>query len=266
MYPTTLTTAHDVCTIAQISDLHLMGKIGTHDSYRQFLAVLQLAMIDQPDLLILTGDLVNDGNSHAYDWLFAQLQDAKTPFLCLAGNHDVIHEIGSFLPFEQRIHLPITPDQRLIGTHRLQLDKQNWQILSLNTALMGRDDGQICQTHLAWLDDTLTQHQQSTLIALHHHPVAVGSAWIDRLILQNADEFWQIINRHPHASHIICGHVHQAQQIIAPTNHHCTVLTCPATARQFLPFADDFALDKLTAGLRLLQIGQNRLTSNIKRL
>lgn len=266
MYPDVLHSQNKHLTIAQISDLHLIGKVGTHDSYQRFLGVLQLVITQNPDLLVLTGDLVNDGNSTAYDWLFATLQRTKIPFVCLVGNHDVTHEIGIDLPFNERIHLPITPDKRLPMTHRIFLARQNWQLLLVNTATMGRDDGRIAQTDLAWLEQMLATHTVPTIIALHHQPLAIGSRWIDDLMLQNADEFWQIISRHTHAQAVICGHVHQAHQLDAPTDHQCTLFTCPAVARQFLPFADNFALDELPAGFRLLQIEQNQLKSNIKRL
>ena len=81
--------------IAQLSDFHLSGRIGDAPSYHRFLKVLDLAKAHQPDLWLLTGDLVNDGNSEAYDWLFAQFSDFGAPYFAIAGNHDVTHEIGN---------------------------------------------------------------------------------------------------------------------------------------------------------------------------
>ena len=82
------------------------------------MAVFQTAKHLNPDLWLLTGDLVNDGNSDAYDWLFNQLQATKIPYLAVAGNHDVTHEIGIHLAHQERIHVPILPDRRLKNCFR----------------------------------------------------------------------------------------------------------------------------------------------------
>ena len=72
-------TNNHTFNIVQLSDLHLTGDIGQAPSYQRFLAVFQTAKHLNPDLWLLTGDLVNDGNSDAYDWLFNQLQATKIP-------------------------------------------------------------------------------------------------------------------------------------------------------------------------------------------
>lgn len=252
--------------IAQISDLHL----SIHDPrlFEQFLQVLTQAISHRPDLLLLTGDLVNDGDQALYDQLFEVLTDTQLPFACLAGNHDVTLELNHHLPFDEREFLPICADSRLPNHHAITIALPNhtWQILLINTAQNGRIDGKIHADDLAWLDDNLHAHV-STIIAMHHHPIAVGSAWIDAHQLQNANELWQIINQYPHVQHIICGHVHQAGEHQAPTKHACTLYTCPAVSRQFLPHHDDFALDTLGAGFRLLTLDEmGNLSTQVHRL
>ncbi|MDO4894947.1 metallophosphoesterase [Moraxella sp.] len=255
--------------IAQISDLHLTDTAFDNPTVQNFQAVLALALASQPDLILLTGDLVNDGNSTIYDWLFGQLHQTSIPFFAIAGNHDVTHEIGVHLPFEQRWHLPITADDRLRHCQQLLIGDTTpyWQILLLDSSVLGQGHGHLDAQALAWLDRTLANQYAPAIIVLHHHPVAVGSAWIDALMLDNAHEFWQVIDQHPHAQHIICGHAHQAHTITAPTRHPCTVLTCPATARQFLPFSDTFCLDTQTSGFRWICLDTTQtLKSYIKRL
>lgn len=258
--PTHLGSTHPF-VIAQLSDLHLSPH--TPKSFDNFLAVLALAKRHCPNLLILTGDLVNDGDKAIYDWLFEQLNNARLPFLCLAGNHDVTQEIGHHLPFDKRQFLPIAKDPRLPDQHRLVLDSNGtkWQLLALNSAVAGQIFGQVSQQSL----DFISHHLQAnlpTIIALHHPPAKVGSAWIDAYRLQNSDQFWQTLAPFTNL-HILCGHLHQAHSLPL---FGSTLYTCPATARQFLPYADEFALDTLPAGFRLICLKNNQFTSQIIRL
>ncbi|MDO4441315.1 MAG: metallophosphoesterase [Moraxella sp.] len=253
--------ADDVFKIAQISDLHL----GDEDSFERFLAVLSLAMAESPDLLLLTGDLVNDGHREGYDRLYDALADAQIPVLCIAGNHDVTAEVGHHLPFEERTFLPICLDDRLPNRQRLTIGMADttWQILAINTAISGRIDGRISDESLDFLAEHLTGGLP-TIIAMHHHPHPVGSAWIDGHMLQNPDELWQTLAPFDNIQAIICGHVHQAHHI---STHGISLYTCPASSRQFLPHHDDFAIDDVPAGFRLIHIcNKKTLATWVKRL
>lgn len=259
MYPTHLSTSNRFI-IAQISDLHL----SKHEagSFERFLAVLHLAKNQNPNLLLLTGDLVNDGDSDGYDWLFQTLTQTGIPFLCLAGNHDVTREIGHHLPFDKRQFLPRPKDGHLIDAHRLliELPKANWQLLAVNSALNGHIKGHLPQSAGQFIKHKL-QHAMPTLIALHHHPLAVNSAWIDAHMLDNHKEFWQLIG--DYQAHIVCGHVHQAHTLY----HQQSILyTCPAVSRQFTPHQDQFCIDTRQAGYRLITLEDHELSSEIIRL
>lgn len=264
-YPTQLSTPSDF-NIAQISDLHL----SKHDktSFDKFLAVLDLALTYQPDLLLLTGDLVNDGTSGIYDWLFTTLKKTNIPFLCMAGNHDVTKEIGHDLPFDESTLVALMPDKRLIDRHRLMIHTPNttWQLLAISSAVGGQAYGNVSQDSLQFLSDHL-QAPHPTIIALHHHALPVGSAWIDKLMLNNADELWQCLRPHSHLRAVLSGHVHQAHAISAPMMTDTTFYTSPATARQFLPFNEDFALDTMAGGFRLISLNDNQtLHTHVARL
>lgn len=264
-YPTTL-SADDDFVIAQLSDLHLHGQIGIDSSYHKCLSMLEFAKHYKPKLLLLTGDLVNDGIREGYDWLFEQLHNTGIPFLCLAGNHDTTEEVGTHLPFHQRRFLPKALDTRLIRQHKLiiNLSQGTWQILAINSAVLGQTIGQIDAPTLKFLTRELDTGLP-TIIAMHHHPITVQSAWIDAYMLQNHQQFWQALAPFPNLKAVLCGHVHQAHHLPSPTGS--SVYTCPATARQFLPFADTFATDDLAGGLRLIQLSNNlSLQSYIKRV
>lgn len=259
-YPPTTLSANDTLTIAQISDLHLSGQPSCAPSYQKFLHVLALAQRERPNLLLLTGDLVNDGDKRAYDWLFDTLARTNLAFACIAGNHDVTLEHHKHLPFERRTFEPIAADARLLDKHKITITLAQgvWQILLLNSAVGGKIYGQLNADSLTWLQCHL-RTQIPTIIAMHHHPTDVASAWIDAHCLQNKAEFWRIINDCPHVKAVLCGHVHQAHQLIAPTQHQCTVYTCPSTDRQFMPHQDSFMLDNQLGGLRILRLNHHAI-------
>ena len=64
---------------------------------------------------------------------------------------------------------------------------------------------------LQGLRQALAAHSsQHVLVAMHHHPLPMGSAWLDGVALRDATAFWSIIDTHPGVRGVVCGHVHQA--------------------------------------------------------
>lgn len=247
--------------IAQLSDLHLTGMVGQDPSYHQFLACLKLATDHNVDFLLLTGDLVNDGLTAGYDWLFATLQKTGIGFACVAGNHDVTYEHSPHLPFNERTFSPLTLDKRLPKHQSIRLG--HWQLLLINSSVAGRPYGTITTETLSWLSDTLDSTTSPTLIALHHPPLSVGSFWIDSHQVTNAAKLWQILAPRPHTKLIICGHVHQAHTL---TYAHTTLLTAPAVSRQFMPFCHQFKIHDIPSGIRLIWLNEQTAASKLIRL
>ena len=79
----------------------------------------------------------------------------------------------------------------------------------------------------------------------------VGSAWLDRIGLGNADEFFRIIDAHPRVRGILWGHVHQQYDGL---RHGVRLLGTPSTCAQFLPLSPDFALDVRPPAFRTLDL------------
>lgn len=239
-------------TIAQLSDLHLSDK----PSRQRFLEVLAFTLTKQPNFLLLTGDLVNDGQQMGYDWLFDVLDDTKLPYACVAGNHDVNHQ------GEHWHHLTPSlchPSLRGMGHYGLA----HWQLLTLNSSVGGAIGGFLDQHSLHFITQILTHDPRPAIIALHHHPTAVGSAWIDAHLLANGRQLEKLLDTFDHVKAVVCGHVHQAHTL--PFGR-TLLYTCPAVSRQFLPFVDDFAIDTLPAGFRLFRLYDITFDTAVHRL
>ena len=183
--------------VAQITDLHLFAAIDrqlldlpTNDCLQTVLE--QLAKLHpKPDLLLLTGDLSQDGSHKSYERLQDLLVPFEIPTYWLAGNHDR-------LPVMQQVlaHPPISSEK--------SFQAGGWHFLLLNSLVPGSVCGQLSQESLEWLDWQLQQQSdRPTLIGLHHPPCHVDSNWLDSSTLQNPADFFAIIDRHPQVA-LVC--------------------------------------------------------------
>jgi Icc protein len=91
--------------------------------------------------------------------------------------------------------------------------------------------------------------RQHIIVCMHHHPLPMGSAWLDGVALRDAPDFWKIIDAHETVKAVVCGHVHQASD---RQRNGVRCLSTPSTCSQFLPGSDFFALDSRPPGLRWL--------------
>lgn len=214
-----------VFRLIQLTDLHLLADPKARyrglDTRANFLTALALAKRLKPQLLVLTGDLAEDEQLATYQWLYQQLKQSGLAWQWLAGNHDQPQLMNGLSPavfYQQNEH---------------------WQLLGLNSHLANSTSGRISTSELERLKQAL-ENPKPLLIALHHPPVAVNSQWKDKLALENAAEFWQLIKDKDNAKLVVFGHVHQA---FSSRLYHSHNLATPATSIQFTAQAQSFAID-----------------------
>jgi len=193
---------------------------------------------DNADAVLLTGDLVNDdvGGYAAVRELFG---DLGKPVYCLPGNHDDAAVMQT--------ELGATPFQ--VGGHA---DLGAWRIIMLDSCVPRQAHGRLSARELQRLEASLEgAGERHVLICLHHHPVRLGSRWLDSVGLQNADEFFAITDRYPTVRAIAWGHVHQQHD---SRRKGVRLLAVPSTCAQFLPHSDQFAIDPSPPGYRRLTL------------
>ena len=270
-----ISTPDEQVTILQITDLHLSTPVSSsadgHNNSKAtvcqqcFEAVLQQASSSdiRCDLIIVTGDLVNEVKPAIYDHIFELLQATNIPFACIAGNHDVTDEIGSDLPFFERELVAQPADPRLLSQHVIETDR--WQLLLLDSSITGKVAGEITPTDIDWLCERLGACDKPALIALHHHVIPVDSDWIDTHMAENSEAFWKHMLIFDHLKVIISGHTHQDQ---VRYRQGVTVYSTPSTCYQFKPYENDFSYDKsVPPGYRWLQLANNgKVASWVERL
>ena len=108
---------------------------------------------------------------------------------------------------------------------------------------------------LHWLDSQLKIiGNNPTLVALHHPPFYVNSHWLDSSTLQNPEEFFAVLDRHPQVKLVLFGHIHQEFHYQRYDVHY---LGNPSTCIQFAPLSSTFTLDQKPPGFRLLKLYPN---------
>lgn len=231
--------------ILQISDCHLYANPGRClaglNTQSTFDAVLDL--IEQEfgstDLILATGDLVHDASPQGYARLRERLEQMASPVYCLPGNHDS----------------PAVMSQTLNRGKVQMLEMvqlQNWLIVMLDSTVPGREGGHLSTTQLEILEHQLQQNTHChALICLHHHPLPINSAWMDRMVLDNPTVFFQIIDRFAQVKGILFGHIHQEYM---SWWKQVQLLGVPSTCIQFTPQLDQFNLDRVPPGLRWLEL------------
>ncbi len=227
--------------ILQISDTHLYAtrEVENHGvcTYQTLVAVLdQVRTLSPPPVLIvMTGDLVDDGSDAGYHALLELLSTLDVPIFCIPGNHDD----------PQRLRRNLS-SANVSVTNVTSLD--HWQFLFLDTHVPGSAGGHLAHDQLSRLEANLSDGAASNaLIFLHHHPVAIGSAWMDTMRLDNPQALFAIVQRHPQVRAVAWGHVHQEY---AQQRDGVKLLAAPSTCVQFKPGSVTFALDELAAGYR----------------
>ncbi|MDX8405534.1 MAG: metallophosphoesterase [Mariprofundus sp.] len=220
------------------------------DAYKHFPAV---------DAVILGGDMAQDERAETYALLATLLPDWQAPVMISPGNH-------ASLPHLNQVLIPALRER---GSYHDHILAGGWQIITLNSHHAGHVAGILPEDELDRLQRLLSSTTAShTLIALHHHPLPIGSLWMDAIGLENRDALWDIIRKHPQVRALLCGHIHQSFDTL---HEGIRVLGSPSTSVQFTPGKDTFELASDSPGYRWLELlddgtihtGINRITGFI---
>lgn len=215
--------------IAQITDPHikLPGKLAyqrvdTAAMLRDCVDAV-LALKQPPDLILLTGDLVDLGSPAEYVHLKSILAPLRQRIIAIPGNHDerdAMREAfadGGYLPASGFLQFAIE-------------DEYPVRIVGVDTVVAGQSGGELCAQRLQWLDETLSRAPaQPTLVMMHHPPFDTGIGHMDAIGLTGKQAFAGIVKRHPQVELIICGHLHRP--IFAMVGGRAA-LCCPSPAHQ----------------------------------
>ena len=197
-------------TFLHLTDLHLLASptaalngILPVDKVRRVLARINELEI-KPAFVLISGDLVNNGQALEYATLLTLLPELQTlgvPLLLGLGNHD------DRAAFRQ----VVLGEQNGAGYqpyyHSTQINGLN--VIMLDSSVPHEVHGYLDPAQLAWLATELTRPvTQGHLIVLHHPPVPCTVTILNSIMLTNPAEFAAVIAPHANVLGVLSGHIH----------------------------------------------------------
>jgi 3',5'-cyclic-AMP phosphodiesterase len=207
-----------VIRLAQLSDTHLVGDGDPlpfgQDSAASLAAVVE-AFPARPDVVVLTGDLADEGSVDAYRRVHALTSGLADELHVVAGNHDD--------PAAMKAVLGAADDLRAVPL------SSRWTMLLVNSQWLGHGAGRIAPETLAALDEALAKTRRHVVVSMHHPPVSPCDDPYCGIV--NAPEMLGVLDRHPRVRAVLSGHLHRA---FDNTRGGIRFLGAPSTCSQLI--------------------------------
>lgn len=179
--------------IVQLSDLH----VGSQFQPEVFDQVLSEVNNLNPDCIVITGDLTNEGLVKEYE----KCKELVSKFNCkkiitISGNHD--YRNTGYLHFKK--YFPFESVNELGG---------NVVLVTVGTSRPDRNEGEIGYRQNLWLERTMKKFENHVkILAMHHHLVGIPDTGSDRLTVIDAGDVLRTI-LDTHVDLVLCGHKHR---------------------------------------------------------
>ena len=180
-----------MATVLQISDTHLLTEptMTNHgDPDESLRATIDAVRGVRPDLVLLTGDIADDGSVEALRRVRDAVVELSAPVLALSGNHDDIAKVHEVFGSTDTIE---------VGA---------WRVLAVESLVPGEIHGAVDVDELA---GRLDRHDdRPTLIAIHHPPLSPSThPWFQLL---GTERLLEVLSSRRHVRAIVSGHLHEA--------------------------------------------------------
>jgi Icc protein len=220
--------------IIQITDLHLnkskdvvSNGVNTLESANMVIDSIRINEKDI-DCLVLSGDLSNDCSIESYNHLMQLLKDFETSIYLMAGNHD------------SPSHLKTLANNKNIFLKNFQCFN-NWGVFMFNTKKENSPNGLLKKDELKYFDEVLSNTlYENIIIFLHHHPVPIGSASMDSMIIENAELLTDRIMKYDKIKAVSWGHIHNEFDLNMGS---AKLFSTPSTCYQAKEKSKNFIID-----------------------
>jgi Icc protein len=229
--------------VIQVSDCHVSAdpdaRYRGQNANEGLAGIVRAAQQLKPRLVIVTGDVSEDGSWESYKRTAGLLAQIAVPVMALPGNHDDVELMSRYFPAGP-----------WSGPYLSELD--DWQLILLDSTAPGRISGSFSTNALEQLQDVLqASRTKHSLVALHHQPVPVGASWIDRYALEAPEQFFNVIDQVPGTRCIAWGHVHHD---FRARRKGISLLGAPSSVANSLPETERFSLDPAGPACRWLEL------------
>ena len=181
--------------IAHISDLHCSKSYFDEEVFIQ--AVSEINHL-RPDMIILTGDITNNGYYVEFEQAKKYLGMFEAPLFAVPGNHDA-RNLG-YQTFEE-----------LIGEKSWKLTVgDNFTVIGLDSSSPDENRGHVgshdCSDENSLINKCVINDNFS-IVALHHHVIYIPQTGRERNVLSDAGDILKTLTTHE-VDLILSGHKH----------------------------------------------------------
>jgi putative phosphoesterase len=179
--------------IVQLSDLH----VGSQFQPDVFETIVKEVNELNPDVIVITGDLTNEGLMKEYEKCKSLLKQFKTKkIISISGNHDYRNTgyllFKKFFPFETINEL----DDDVV-------------LVTVGTARPDRNNGEVGYRQNLWLERTMKKYKDKIkIVAMHHHLIPIPDTGSDQLTVVDAGDVLRTV-LNTKVDVVLCGHKHR---------------------------------------------------------
>lgn len=235
----------------QITDSHLLegGNVKLHNipiNEIHFKIFSEIKKIEtEIDLILVTGDISESGSEESYLNALKIFSSINKPTYWIAGNHDNLDTIHLF---NNEGNIKSEKSFTVKGIHFVLLNS-----VSLSSDGKNRSRGILSSKELVFLKSELQLNLTKRIVVALHHPPIKSGTWKDDRMLENADDFFEVINQFSNVKLVLYGHQHQANEtIIGDTKFYSP----PAASFQF-DKSIKWGFDDLPAGFGVISINND---------
>jgi len=170
--------------IAQLSDLHVGGTRYREDLLHTAIGEINAA---EPDLVVVAGDLTDDGYPDQYPAVKEELAAIACPRIVrVPGNHDA-RNVG-YLRFEETFG---ARDSRL----RLDCAGVEVAVVAVDSSKPDLDEGEIGREHYGWIEEGFAGEADLRVFVCHHHLMPIPGTGRERNQVLDAGDVLSLLSR-----------------------------------------------------------------------
>lgn len=240
--------------VIQFTDTHLLPDPGlklhdvdTYDALRRSVETA-LRLKPSPDIIIVTGDIAEDGSIEAYRRFKTIFAAITIPVIAVPGNHD-----------DPESMVTAFRDSNIAMASSVTW--KHWNGIFVDSTVRGKSHGYIDESKFVALERALQQSEDRPVMLSLHHPPLSGCP-SSGCQLQNGAELVSLLSQYKNVKLLISGHLHQDFEI---NDSHFKIFTSPSTFAQgrhptllddvdFEDFWASHSLDVSRHGFRIIDL------------
>jgi 3',5'-cyclic AMP phosphodiesterase CpdA len=170
--------------IAQLSDVHVGASRYREDLLHTAIGEINAA---EPDLVVVAGDLTDDGYPDQYPTVKEELAAIACPRIVrVPGNHDA-RNVG-YLRFEETFG---ARDSRL----RFDCDGVDVAVVAVDSSKPDLDEGEIGREHYGWIEEGFAGEADLRVFVCHHHLMPIPGTGRERNQVLDAGDVLSLLSR-----------------------------------------------------------------------